>query len=159
MFGFSSGGSSIGGHFSANSFTNSPVSFGGSITQGDMTTGSVDQTSNTSSTGGTTTQGLDLSIPPIPALQQLYYTTGPVITQHRSDVSVDTHSTVQQSGSHAQNTTNDQTVTTTSVCVPPRYVDYTKRDLTADELYYLNNVAVPNLMKDSCYPDAQKEGY
>ena len=71
MFGFSSGGSSIGGHFSANSFTNSPVSFGGNITQGNMTTGSVDQTSNTSSTGGTTDQSLSLSIPPIPALMVL----------------------------------------------------------------------------------------
>ena len=71
MFGFSSGGSSIGGHFSANSFTNSPVSFGGSITQGDMTTGATTQTSSTSSTGGTTSQSLDLSIPPIPALMEL----------------------------------------------------------------------------------------
>ena len=71
MFGFSSGGSSIGGSFSANSFTNSPVSFGGNITQGDMTTGATTQTSNTSSTGGTTSQGLDLSIPPIPALMML----------------------------------------------------------------------------------------
>ena len=71
MFGFSSGGSSIGGSFSANSFTNSPVSFGGSIIQGDMTTGATTQTSNTSSTGGTTSQGLDLSIPPIPALMML----------------------------------------------------------------------------------------
>ena len=71
MFGFSSGGSSIGGSFSANSFTNSPVSFGGNIVQGDMTTGATTQTSNTTSTGGTTTQGLDLSIPPIPALLEL----------------------------------------------------------------------------------------
>ena len=71
MFGFSSGGSSIGGHFSANSFTNSPVSFGGSITQGNLTTGNVSQTSNVSSTGGTTDQKLDLSIPPIPALMML----------------------------------------------------------------------------------------
>ena len=71
MFGFSSGGASIGGHFSANSFTNSPVSFGGSITQGNMTTGDTTQDSNTSSTGGTTSQSLDLSIPPIPALMIL----------------------------------------------------------------------------------------
>ena len=71
MFGFSSGGSSIGGHFSANSFTNSPVSFGGSITQGDMTTGATTQDSTTTSTGGTTSQSLDLSIPPIPALMIL----------------------------------------------------------------------------------------
>ena len=71
MFGFSSGGSSIGGSFSANSFTNSPVSFGGSITQGDMMTGATTQTSGTSSTGGTTSQTADISIPPIPALMML----------------------------------------------------------------------------------------
>ena len=71
MFGFSSGGSSIGGSFSANSFTNSPVSFGGSITQGNMTTGDTNQSSTTGSTGGTTSQTADISIPPIPALMML----------------------------------------------------------------------------------------
>ena len=68
MFGFSSGGSSNTSHFSANVFTNSPVSFGGSITQGDITTGATTQTGSATSTGGTTSQSLDLSIPPIPAL-------------------------------------------------------------------------------------------
>ena len=71
MFGFSSGGSSIGGSFSANSFTNSPVSFGGNITQGNITTGDTNQSGDTSATGGTTSQSLDLSIPPIPALMML----------------------------------------------------------------------------------------
>ena len=71
MFSFASGGTSIGGSFTSNSFRNSPVSFGGSITQGDMTTGSVDQTGNVASTGATSQQTADISIPPIPALMIL----------------------------------------------------------------------------------------
>ena len=71
MFSFASGGSSIGGSFSANRFTNSPVSFGGNITQGNMSTGATTQDGTTASEGGTSSQSLDLSIPPIPALMML----------------------------------------------------------------------------------------
>ena len=71
MFSFASGSSSIGGGFSANRFSNSPVSFGGNITQGDMSTGATTQDGTTHSEGGTSDQKLDLSIPPIPALMML----------------------------------------------------------------------------------------
>ena len=71
MFSYAGGSSSIGGNFSANHFSNSPVSFGGNITQGDITTGSTTQGGDVSSGGGTSSQSLDLSIPPIPALMQL----------------------------------------------------------------------------------------
>ena len=68
MFGFSSGGTSIGGGFSANSFRNSPVSFGGNITQGNLSTGDTTQSGDVSSTGGTTSQTADIKveIPGIP---------------------------------------------------------------------------------------------
>ena len=62
MFGFSSGGTSIGGSFSANSFRNSPVSFGGNITQGDMTTGDTTQSGDVSSAGGTTDQTANIKV-------------------------------------------------------------------------------------------------
>ena len=71
MFSFGSGSSSTSGHFSSNVFTNSPVSFGGSITQGNLSTGSVTQDGSSSSTGGTSQQTADISIPPIPALMML----------------------------------------------------------------------------------------
>ena len=75
MFSFASGGTSINGGFSANRLDNSPVSFGGSITQGNISTGATTQGGDSSATGGTSSQSLDLSIPPIPALMQLVLAT------------------------------------------------------------------------------------
>jgi len=40
-------------------------------------------------------------------LQENFYTTGPVITTHTSDVSVDSNTTSQQSGSRTGNTVSD----------------------------------------------------
>ena len=62
MFSFGSGGTSIGGSFSGDSFRNSPVSFGGSITQGNMSTGDVTQSGNVSSEGGTSKQDAKVKV-------------------------------------------------------------------------------------------------
>ena len=92
-------------------------------------------------------------------LQEDYYTTGPVITTHKSDVSVDSHTNVQQSGSRSGSTSKDSSTTTTSVCTPPKYVDYTHMEISSYQLYQLNNYVVPNMLKDPCYPEAQKRAY
>ena len=62
MFSYASGGTSIGGSTSANSFRNSPVSFGGNITQGDLTTGDVNQSGDVSSEGGTSSQTANIKV-------------------------------------------------------------------------------------------------
>ena len=92
-------------------------------------------------------------------LQELMYTTGPVITTHTSDVSMDSTSNVQQSGSRSGSSTSDSTQTVSSTCTAGRYVDYTHRYFTASELSYLNNTIVPNMLRDPCMPAAQKAGY
>ena len=68
MFSFASGGTSIGGNFSANSFRNSPVAFGGDITQGDLSTGATTQSGDVSSEGGTSSQtaNINAEIPGVP---------------------------------------------------------------------------------------------
>ena len=92
-------------------------------------------------------------------LSELMYTTGPVITTHTSDVSVDTHVTNQVSGTRSGTQQNDSTSTTSTTCTPPRYVDYTHTQMTARAVDYLENVALPKIMNDPCYPAAQKAGY
>ena len=62
MFSFGSGGTSIGGSFASDSLRNSPVSFGGSITQGNMSTGDVTQSGNVSSEGGTSKQDAKVKV-------------------------------------------------------------------------------------------------
>ena len=62
MFSFGSGSSSIGGGFSSNSMRNSPVSFGGNITQGDMRTGDTTQSGDVGSTGGTSKQDAKVKV-------------------------------------------------------------------------------------------------
>ena len=62
MFSFASGGTSIGGSFSANSFRNSPVAFGGDITQGDLSTGATTQSGDTSAKGGTSDQTANIKV-------------------------------------------------------------------------------------------------
>ena len=62
MFSFASGGTSIGGSFSSNSMRNSPVAFGGNITQGDLSMGGTTQGGDTTSEGGTSKQDAKVKV-------------------------------------------------------------------------------------------------
>ena len=68
MFSFASGSSSHSGSFSGNVFRNSPVSFGGNIVQGNISTGDTIQSGDASSEGGTSKQDakVKVEIPGVP---------------------------------------------------------------------------------------------
>ena len=87
------------------------------------------------------------------------YMSTKVITTTATDASLDTRQVTKQSGQTSGDVISDETIASTTTCRAPPYVDYTQRSFSPTELAYLNNVLVPKVIEDPCYPAEQKAAY